>query len=537
MIFLLRNVLADYIKTLTERQFDLPLLCILLKNGYYDIHFTHGAFEFGKDFIAKRKEEEEEVQYVIQSKGGNIGLADWGQIRWQIEEARINPLSHPSFDKTLKKKVVLVTTGRLVGGATLSAQQYNERCIDEGQIGFTVWDIDSLLEMMLVGEANPIGLIEETTELLSIIAKIKNNQATFKDLEIYSRNWIERTLRRDKRSFLGVILESSLFTQELNRLGRLTLASYVSLFPIRAIVFALHESNEDIPNWAKDCLRICENHFLSMAGQLLGKLEDGYKEQESIFYNQTAGFHSFIAYPVNCSHIMELIGLLGLSQLRSNSLQEAEKTVNLVDELIRKNTGFFAPISDRYAVSIIPPLLLLKKFNRLETCSFIIKRIAIWLCNRYEQSEFGLASPYASEKEEVITLLGYSYDFIDLSKRRESYLATVLLDMCAMFGFSDLYEDILNDFLAISILPCSIETIDTPGKYKMNSDDAVYTPVVKFKEGLSQTDGWRVTTRIEEGRTFCMNNLLWWELLAISSILRDRHFVNDLKEINSSIIV
>jgi hypothetical protein len=41
----------------TQREFDAPLLAVLSSQGYYDLHFIHGAFEFGKDLIAKGHDE------------------------------------------------------------------------------------------------------------------------------------------------------------------------------------------------------------------------------------------------------------------------------------------------------------------------------------------------------------------------------------------------------------------------------------------------------------------------------------------------
>src|ERR1051326_8797536 len=70
---MIRNVLDDYFKNLTqERDFDFPLMSLLAGMGFYDIHFTHGSREIGKDFIAKRREDGTEYQYSIQSKKGDI---------------------------------------------------------------------------------------------------------------------------------------------------------------------------------------------------------------------------------------------------------------------------------------------------------------------------------------------------------------------------------------------------------------------------------------------------------------------------------
>ncbi len=69
---MLRNVLGDYLDRITEREFDLPLLLLLPVLGFYDVHFTHGPVEFGKDVIAKKLDGDTEVQYSFQSKAGNI---------------------------------------------------------------------------------------------------------------------------------------------------------------------------------------------------------------------------------------------------------------------------------------------------------------------------------------------------------------------------------------------------------------------------------------------------------------------------------
>src|SRR5277367_2174768 len=49
----LRDVVAGFLDTVTEREFDAPLIALLAARGFRDVHFLHGAFEFGKDVIAK----------------------------------------------------------------------------------------------------------------------------------------------------------------------------------------------------------------------------------------------------------------------------------------------------------------------------------------------------------------------------------------------------------------------------------------------------------------------------------------------------
>jgi hypothetical protein len=136
----------------TEREFDAPLLTLLAARGFTDIHFIHGGFEFGKDVIAKGLKPPDgdtgagdpvlliTHQYAIPSKAGDLNLAAWWEIRAQIDEARLYGLAHPSFTPALQRAAVLLTTGRLTGGAAVQAEDYRATERREGRPDFDVWD-------------------------------------------------------------------------------------------------------------------------------------------------------------------------------------------------------------------------------------------------------------------------------------------------------------------------------------------------------------------------------------------------------------
>ena len=60
---MLDDVLGRYLDDLEEREFDAPFMALLRSMRYEDIHFLHGTFEFGKDFIAKRTDSDSTTQY------------------------------------------------------------------------------------------------------------------------------------------------------------------------------------------------------------------------------------------------------------------------------------------------------------------------------------------------------------------------------------------------------------------------------------------------------------------------------------------
>jgi hypothetical protein len=74
---MLSDVIGCYLDSLEEREFDAPFIALLRALGYWDIHFLHGSFEFGKDFIAKAEVEGVATQFAFQTKAGDINLKAW----------------------------------------------------------------------------------------------------------------------------------------------------------------------------------------------------------------------------------------------------------------------------------------------------------------------------------------------------------------------------------------------------------------------------------------------------------------------------
>ena len=152
-------------------------MALLCSAGFYDIHFLHGGYEFGKDFIAKVGKGGTVYQYAFQSKAGDINLAGWGRGLWQIDLLRQGQLAHPSFDLALPRKAALVTTGRLVGGALPVSQDYCQQLIQAGEVPLEIWDREKLIELMKAAVST--GLAERTEgPLLGTIAFVDDRTIT-----------------------------------------------------------------------------------------------------------------------------------------------------------------------------------------------------------------------------------------------------------------------------------------------------------------------------------------------------------------------
>src|SRR5207244_5335605 len=146
MTSMLDAVLGNFVDSVTEREFDTPFMAMLSAQSFYDVHFVHGPFEFGKDFVAKLDESGITYQYVFQSKRGDINTAEWDRGFAQLNRLRTNGLAHPSFDTDLPRRAVLLLTGRLVGAAAITAQEHCRDLTERGEVPLYVWDRERLIE-------------------------------------------------------------------------------------------------------------------------------------------------------------------------------------------------------------------------------------------------------------------------------------------------------------------------------------------------------------------------------------------------------
>jgi hypothetical protein len=241
---MLAAAIGNYIDSLAEREFDAPFITLLRLHGFTDIHFLHGPFEFGKDFIAKRKEDGVDYQYAFQTKAGNLDLSDWKECRGQIDMLRTNSLAHPNFDKTMPRKARFVTTGRLVGGAPLDAQEYREHLIQLKESEFVIWDRDTLVEMLA---ADPVSLSGSPLSLLQLLGTEGKN-LTFEVLENQSRGWIRSS---SNPSNLRDVLEAAVIASHCSKQQRIDLACAVALMSLK-----IHPC--DCP-WIKPSSRGCNS--------------------------------------------------------------------------------------------------------------------------------------------------------------------------------------------------------------------------------------------------------------------------------------
>lgn len=139
----------------------------------------------------------------------------------------------------------------------------------------------------------------------------------------------------------------------------------------------------------------------------------------------------------------------------------------------------------------------------------------------------GLASVDAPAFEEVSRVVAGPFD-VGLAVRQQSQIASVLLDVSATLDLRDVYADVRNDTLAVHLYPSVLLLADGPDQLSREGPGNWWDYNPDYAETIDGTapaaphlDGGGPTLIVPEER--------WWDLLAISAALRDRHFPTALR--------
>ena len=549
---MLRDVVAGFLDTVTEREFDAPLIALLAAQGFTDVHFLHGAFEFGKDFIARgvkpfagdtgTGEPSSWIrhQFAIQGKAGDLGLPEWRAVRPQLDEARLDDLAHPAFDRELPRAAVLVTTGRLTGGAAVQAGAYREAERRRGRPDFEVWDRERLLEWLVDSpEAGLAGTSDGP--VLALAGAIDAGGITFAALERRARAWLpavpgslhaatepaaEVTARQRRAA-----VEAAVLGNRLRRHSRLDLAAMTALLLLRAAWCHTLSESPDAAPVRTDAAQAAIRMFAGYAGELLEQVEPVAEDPRAFLSAVSPSSFPHAAYPAACARIMEILGLLGLlacttvtAEPASQLTPAADRISRTVQNLLDYQPGCAHPISDAFAISPIAPVILTARHDAAGARQYLT-RSAVWVADRYDADRggIGLARASADADTEVAYLLGAPFEN-GPGRRPSSYLATVLIDLAAIIPQSGgLYMDLINEFLAVDADPELMQADERRAQWRIDGAALTLTPRINYAEPLPP-DG----TAAAHFRA-AAPPLPAWDALALTSTARDRHIVTVLR--------
>ena len=503
---MLDDAVAGFLDSVSERGLDEPLLAALRSLGFTNLHLTHGSAEFGKDLIGQHDGE----QWAFQSKQGNISQSEFRELTGQLDELRTNDLSHPEFRIDLPRRAVLVTTGRLVGNAGLSAQDYSRRAREKGEPGLEVWGRDRLIGLFA---SDPNAALRGSVDgqLLGLLGAIDQREVNIDAIERFSVRWTN--MEASRVASLGIV-EAAIACERLRATDRVDLACQLALCAVRGAWAS--QSDADERQLAADAgAALFEEYALG----LWNLCEDGALDDDGLLA-YGAGMAS---YPVRAMRVAELLGLLAL-RVRAEDPDTARRIAAFLGELIRREPGTMHPIGDRYGVSLIPIALTLASEHR-ETARCAIERTAVWLCDRYERGELGLAAVDAPADQEVARLLGAPFEAISEQERRSSLVGSVLLDLAALLDFGPMHSDVRNDIQAVRLYPSVLLTGDSRDQFLLEGEGNRWDYNPDYADELQE--GAAAAPHLAEettGRALAAEGR-WWDLLAVSAVLRDRHFV------------
>lgn len=525
---MLRNVLEDYLNSINERDFDYPLSSLLQGMGFYDIHFTHGTVEFGKDFIAKRIEDGIEYQYAIQSKKGDINQGLWrNEIRGQLEEAFSSDLSHPQFNTSLPRKVILVTTGRLSGNARLTSQEFKAKLEKDDQVqDLFFWEREQLIQYS--EEYGLTGIYQNTAKGLRGLAqfyltysKAIDGSLSDREIEQFSRLWLDEALDYKKR-IIRASLEADIIASKLIEGKHLYEALIVYLSLARLIMSVTYETDD--PFIVKIYEELRNETILPLCKKFFTQFKADWEEVEKVLTRLCfpQSYFPVANYLVWCARVLEVNSLYFFL---SNDKDEKDQAIAFLIEFIEKEEGCGHIPGDRYTIATVWTTLALFRAGKVDEAINFIKRNVIWLCDRVDKG-FGLAHYDAEEYEESAYLVGYPFEAIDIKHNQSSFLATALADLAAFTGNKGFYADVVNDIEASEIaynywqLPdtASIFTIETreilfypndPHQFDLIScAEYIYAEHIKH-----ESDSYQITQKVGV-----------YSLILLSVLLKDRYF-------------
>lgn len=542
---MLRDVIGVFLDTATEREFDGPLMALLAAKGFSDIHFLHGAFEFGKDFIAKgRKSIYSDVgqgspaewalhQFAIQSKAGDLNLSAWQAVRQQLDSARLTTLSHPSFDASLTRCGVLITTGRLRGAAGLEAQDYRRQEQASGRPDIEVWDRERLLEWLV--DSPDAALAGGTVgPLLVVVGAIETGSVDLQMIEKFTRSWLPPAqgttdaalLTKEERRAqeMRALVEGAVIVNRLRIANRLDLAAFAALAVLRmAWCHAIFDNDGSVDSLSRtDTGNAAVRLFLAIADDLhrqVATIADRPREfLDAICLHPIAP----AAYPVACCRLAEILGLRSLwYQVSAPEPDQDPSTISSLEtvrQLLNHQPGCAHPISDNFAVSLIAPTICLAAASPADAIDYLT-RVTTWLADRHDPDYggIGLAAAGSDIGDELRQLLGAPY-VGSPNDRNGSYIATVILDILVATELDNsFYLVALNDMKAVGIRPEFRLADESVAHWRPDGREVNFYPFVAYPDALPADD------RLAGPHHAHTQGIPHWDSVALSSIVRDRH--------------
>src|SRR5262249_9982387 len=195
--------------------------------------------------------------------------------------------------------------------------------------------------------------------LLATVAAATNREISDAQIERFSQRWC----LNDESS--PCVLETAIVATALQRTGRLDLAAFAGLTLVRAACWHVQRRTPVDEDWS-EAASLGRRIFAMYANLLFAKLgpDGGPSPPTMIGAHRDAA--SLVTHAVRCLRIIETLGLLGLLGPDEGSEHSPQDVAVWLSKFIRRQTAAASVISDKWAVAIVPAVLLLAKHGRLD---------------------------------------------------------------------------------------------------------------------------------------------------------------------------
>lgn len=520
---MLRRVVEDYLGAIhRERDYDFLFMSLLSDLGFYDIHFTHGTVEFGKDFIAKLNEDEQPVQFAFQSKAGNVNITAWRSIVGQLNEAMLVPLSHPNFDAHLPRQIVLVSNGELQGIAKTSFDNYQTEQKRLGHRPPIFWGKSQLADRLINSGVNSIHRATEQgyrhlSSFFSLYSEAIRKTVTSRQIERYSQLWFDASVPWNTRVLICAS-EAEIIATACERNGLLYEAITMHIAALRFLMYSLHQEEgpqDTLQDMLGQSLRRIEQACL----RYVNSFEHAWRDSEEGLISLLQGFGSFATYLVHCSRFLEILGLL---YFMTDDAVVSTNCLSVIVEFSNGEEGAFKIIGERDTISILLPLLALTVEGKLTDAAQRLVKATIWYCDRHEHGK-GLAQFDATEDREVYTLIGHSLQRVNYSK---GFTACALSDLAAFMDEPLLYQQVVNEIKAVMVAPAYYLPQDSAEVYFVGATDLTTIPNVHYADTISTFTNYEFANHIQyEPKSFYLEPIVGCRgFMCLAVLLRDRYF-------------
>ncbi len=523
---MLRIVVEQYLASITnEREFDAPFMSLLRAQRFYDVRFTHGRNELGRDFIAKRQETDGVVQYSFQLKSENITVSNWRELSLQIFEALSTDLPHPDFDASLPHRAVLVTTGTATLDATRSIHAFNDKLAKQGVHGVELWPRTALLEQYLRVDPSTVYPARSDgfrayADFFVAYGHAMSGELNERALEKHSRYWA-RPASTANDAVATAMLEAYALAERSKDFGDLHLAFVAKLAAWRAVMVRAFEAGDDA-GFLDDLMGRARAAVLSAAREYVEHVWTLRETAGGRLARAVNASGALFAYRV---HAARLIEALALVYFLDDDITRREITAERLRKTVVAETGAAQPVSDRYAVSVVAAVRALVAMGRRGDATRYLGTVATWVLGQYADRS-GLADLEADEEEATELFLAADFPELKRSKRTGSFLITAIADLAALLDDQALYCDVVSDIETHKMHPEYVILTDTEAQLFYEHGDLARIINVPFDRDTTVREHRAHAPHLtDEPAEFRLAERYGSEtLLAVSLLLRDRYF-------------